>query len=46
MFAAVGNNVVALHREQIGGLALPRDLEPGQHMILPALEAEKVFADG
>ena len=46
MFAAVGNHVVDLHRERIGGLALPSDLEPGQHRILPAAEAEKVFVDG
>lgn len=46
MFAAVGNHVVDLHRENIGGIALPADLEPGQHRILPAAEAEKVFAVG
>lgn len=45
MFAAVGNHVVALHRERIGGLSLPSDLEPGQHRILPAAEAERVFVD-
>lgn len=43
MFAAVGNHVVTLHRERIGGLTLPADLEPGQHRILPASEAEGVF---
>lgn len=43
MFAAVGNHVVTLHRERIGGLVLPADLEPGQHRILPAAEAEGVF---
>lgn len=43
MFAAVGNHVVALHRERIGGLTLPADLEPGQHRILPAAQAEAVF---
>jgi 16S rRNA pseudouridine516 synthase len=43
MFAAVGNHVVELHRERIGGLTLPADLEPGQHRILPAAEAETVF---
>ncbi len=43
MFAAVGNHVVTLHRERIGGIPLPEDLEPGQHRILPALEAETVF---
>lgn len=43
MFAAVGNHVVTLHRERIGGLTLPVDLEPGQYRILPANEAEAVF---
>jgi len=46
MFAAVGNHVTELHRERIGGLTLPADLEPGQYRILPADEAEGVFADG
>lgn len=45
MFAAAGNHVVELHRERIGGLVLPDDLEPGQHRILSAAEAEKVFGD-
>jgi len=45
MFAAVGNHVAELHRERIGGLILPTDLEPGQYRILPADEAEGVFAD-
>lgn len=45
MFAAVGNHVVALHRERIGGIVLPSDLEPGQHRVLPAAAAEAVFAD-
>jgi 16S rRNA pseudouridine516 synthase len=43
MFAAVGNHVVGLHRERIGGIALPEDLEPGQHRILTAAQAEAVF---
>ena len=34
MFAAVGNHVVALHRDRIGGLALPADLEPGAWRVL------------
>ena len=46
MFAAVGNHVTALHRERIGGLFLPYDLAPGQHRVLPASQAEQVFADG
>jgi 16S rRNA pseudouridine516 synthase len=45
MFAAVGNHVNELHRERIGGLVLPADLEPGQYRILPADEAEQVFGD-
>jgi 16S rRNA pseudouridine516 synthase len=43
MFAAVGNHVVGLHRERIGGLALPDDLGPGEHRILSAAQAEAVF---
>jgi 16S rRNA pseudouridine516 synthase len=34
MFAAVGNHVTALHRDKIGDLALPEDLEPGQYRLL------------
>lgn len=44
MFAAMGNHVVALHRERIGGITLPDDLEPGKHRILTAQEAEQVFS--
>jgi 16S rRNA pseudouridine516 synthase len=36
MVAAVGNRVEALHRSQIGGLALPGDLAPGQWRWLGA----------
>jgi 16S rRNA pseudouridine516 synthase len=43
MFAAVGNRVVGLHRERIGGLVLPEDLSPGEHRILSAAQAEAVF---
>ena len=43
MFAAVGNHVVALHRERIGGLTLPEALAPGEHRILSAAQAEAVF---
>ncbi|MBU4433946.1 MAG: rRNA pseudouridine synthase [Alphaproteobacteria bacterium] len=45
MFAAAGNHVVQLHRERIGGLSLPADLEAGQHVILTAAQAERVFDD-
>ena len=34
MFAALGNRVVALHRDRVGGFALPDDLPPGAHRIL------------
>ena len=44
MFAAMGNHVTALHRDRIGGLALPDDLAAGDHRVLAAEEAEKVFA--
>jgi 16S rRNA pseudouridine516 synthase len=36
MFAAVGNHVVALHRDRIGGLALPDDLAAGAFRLLTA----------
>ena len=45
MFAAAGNHVNELHRERIGGLVLPADLEPRQYRILPADQAEQVFGD-
>ena len=43
MFAAVGNHVEALHRERVGGLTLPDDLEPGQWRLLTPDEAARVF---
>lgn len=43
MFAAVGNHVVALHRDRIGGLALPDDLEPGAWRILTPAEQAGLF---
>jgi 16S rRNA pseudouridine516 synthase len=44
MFAAAGNHVVALHRDRMGGLALPEDLAPGQFRVLSAPELAAVFA--
>jgi 16S rRNA pseudouridine516 synthase len=38
MFAAVGNHVTALHRDKIGGLALPEVLALGEWRILTADE--------
>ena len=44
MFAAVGNHVLGLHRDQIGGLALPADLEPGAWRILAPQDQAALFA--
>jgi len=44
MFAAVGNHVVALHRDRIGGLTLPDDLAPGEWRILGADEQSAIFS--
>lgn len=44
MFAAVGNHVEALHREAIGGLALPADLDPGAWRIATKQEISAVFS--
>lgn len=44
MFAAVGNHVTALHRDRIGGLDLPADLEPGAWRVLSEAEAALIFA--
>jgi len=43
MFAAVGNHVEGLHRDRVGGLALPNDLEPGDHRVLTPAEVETIF---
>ena len=34
MFAAVGNRVDILHREQIGSVMLDKDLQPGEYRAL------------
>jgi len=44
MFAAVGNHVVALHRDRIGRLELPSDLKPGDYRILSDADIALVFA--
>lgn len=44
MFAAVGNHVEALHRDQIGGLTLPDALGPGDWRILSPEEQAAIFA--
>ena len=43
MFAAVGNHVEALHRERLGGLALPADLGSGEWRAVTAPECEAIF---
>ena len=44
MFAAVGNHVTALHRDRIGGLALPDDLSAGEWKILATAEQLPIWA--
>jgi 16S rRNA pseudouridine516 synthase len=44
MFAAAGNHVVGLHRDRIGGLDLPGDLEPGRYRILSDADRAALFA--
>jgi len=44
MFAAVGNHVEALHRDRIGALELPADLEPGAFRLMGAGDIAAVFA--
>ncbi len=44
MFAAVGNHVEALHRDRIGGLDLPQDLQPGAWRLIGEAEIAAVFA--
>ena len=44
MFAAVGNHVEGLHRERVGGLALPDDLAPGDWRLLDPAQIDAIFA--
>jgi 16S rRNA pseudouridine516 synthase len=44
MFAAVGNHVTALHRDRIGGLALPADLAAGGWRPLRPDQQGAIFA--
>ncbi|WP_292064014.1 pseudouridine synthase [Brevundimonas sp. UBA7664] len=44
MFAAVGNHVEGLHRERVGGLALPDDLAPGEWRLLDQDQIDLIFA--
>ncbi|WAP68892.1 pseudouridine synthase [Jiella pelagia] len=45
MFAAAGNHVETLHREAVGGLTLPNDLEPGAIRRLTDADVATIFAD-
>ena len=44
MFAAIGNHVTALHRDQIGALTLPEDLDAGSLRVMSDEDVAKVFA--
>ena len=44
MFAALGNHVEALHRETVGGLAMPSDHAAGTYRALDASEVAAIFA--
>jgi 16S rRNA pseudouridine516 synthase len=44
MFAAIGNHVTALHRDQIGALTLPEDLDAGSLRVMTGEDVAKVFA--
>lgn len=43
MFEYVGNEVVELHRLSIGGLILPKDLEPGTYRMASPAELAQIF---
>ena len=43
MFASLGNHVVALHRDRVGDLTLPPDLDAGRYRILSAVEVGSIF---
>lgn len=45
MFAALGNRVLALHRDRVGGLDLPADLLPGQWRVLPPEAVAQLLAE-
>lgn len=43
MFAAIGNHVVALHRDRIGGLTLPSDLAAGDWRLLNKADIARIL---
>ncbi len=44
MFVAVGNHVVDLDRESVGGLSLDENMAPGEYRLLEPDEIETIFA--
>ena len=44
MFAAMGNHVTALHRDRVGRLELPTNLEAGQWRLMAAADVAAVLA--
>jgi 16S rRNA pseudouridine516 synthase len=44
MFAAAANRVTALHRESIGALTLPADLDAGAWRVATADDLARLFA--
>ncbi|MCJ2122246.1 pseudouridine synthase [Methylobacterium sp. J-077] len=44
MFAAIGNHVVDLHRDRVGGLDLPSDLPAGGYQVMQGADVAAVFA--
>lgn len=44
MFAAMGNHVLALHRDRIGSLDVPSDLAAGQYRLMNAEDIAQLFA--
>lgn len=46
MFSTLGNRVTALHRDRIGGLALPEDLKPGEYRLLAPADLAAVLPPG
>jgi 16S rRNA pseudouridine516 synthase len=43
MFAAVGNHVIALHRDRVGGLTLPDDLQASEYRVMSQTDIAQVF---
>ena len=43
MFAAAGNHITALHRDRVGGLALPDDLEAGEYRVMSTEDVAAIF---